>query len=57
MAALPRMAVPAPKGPAFTYEVPDVSQWQPWLDPPPRDRRVGYPSRRRVVEPFNEDIL
>jgi hypothetical protein len=42
MAALPRMAVPAPKDPASTYEVPDVSQWLPWLDPPLGDRRAGH---------------
>jgi hypothetical protein len=37
MAQLPPMAVPTPKDEHTTYEVPDVSQWQTWLEPPPAD--------------------
>lgn len=25
-----------------TYDVPDVSQWETWLNPPPPDERVAH---------------
>ncbi len=34
MAALAQMSVPAPKGDG-EYSVPDVAQWQTWLEPEP----------------------
>jgi hypothetical protein len=42
MAALPSMHVPAPKDESATYAVPDVSQWQTWLNPPPADPSVAH---------------
>ncbi len=45
MAALPRIAVPAPKDPSEEYLVPDVSQFQTWLNPPPADPRVAHSFR------------
>lgn len=42
MAALPTMAVPAPKDEHATYLVPDVSQWETWLNPPPADESVAH---------------
>jgi hypothetical protein len=53
MAALPVMHAPAPKSPPRhegegdigdegLVAVPDVSQWQTWLKPPPADERVAY---------------
>jgi hypothetical protein len=42
MAALPVMHVPAPKDESATYAVPDVSQWQTWLNPPPADARMAH---------------
>jgi len=41
MAALPKMAVPAPKD-ETTYDVPDVSQWTTWLSPGPADPAVAH---------------
>jgi very-short-patch-repair endonuclease len=42
--------VPPPEGEGFrvgvTYLVPDVSQWQTWLNPPPADPRVAHPDDR-----------
>ncbi len=43
MAALPQIAVPAPKDPPEEYLVPDVSQFETWLNPPPADPRVAHP--------------
>ncbi len=45
MAALPRTAVPAPKGGenAAAYLVPDVSQWTTQLNPPPGARGAPGP--------------
>jgi hypothetical protein len=45
MAALPTMHAPAPKDESAPYAVPDVSQWQTWLKPPPADERVAHPER------------
>jgi hypothetical protein len=45
MAQLPQMAVPAPKDETSTYEVPDVSQWQTWLSPPPADASAAHPEK------------
>lgn len=45
MAALPTMHVPAPKDESATYAVPDVSQWQTWLNPPPADASVAHSSQ------------
>lgn len=42
MAALPVMHVPAPKDESATYAVPDVSQWQTWLNPPPADPEIAH---------------
>jgi hypothetical protein len=42
MAALPVMAVPAPKDEHSTYDMPDVSRWETWLNPPPADPRVAH---------------
>lgn len=42
MAGLPKVTVPAPKDPSATYLVPDVSQWQTWLSPPPGDIRAAH---------------
>jgi hypothetical protein len=42
MAALPTMHVPAPKDESATYAVPDVSQWETWLNPPPADPSVAH---------------
>jgi hypothetical protein len=42
MAQLPMMAVPAPKDESATYDVPDVGQWETWLNPPPADRSVAH---------------
>ena len=47
MGQLPKMAVPAPKDERNTYDVPDVSQWQTWLNPPPADPSVAHPDDRR----------
>ena len=46
MGQLPTMAVPAPKDEHSTYDVPDVSQWQTWLNPPPADFSVAHPDDR-----------
>jgi len=57
MSALPTMAVPAPKQPSpqtplpqgeglTTYDVPDVSRWQTWLNPPPADPSVAHEDTR-----------
>ena len=48
MAALPKMAVPAPKGEGEIL-VPDVSQWATWLNPPPADPSVAHPDTRSSV--------
>ncbi|QPC83629.1 N-6 DNA methylase [Phototrophicus methaneseepsis] len=45
MAALSKLAVPAPKDESATYKVPDVSQWETWLSPGPADESVAHPSR------------
>jgi hypothetical protein len=48
MAGLSLTPVPSPKGRGEnegTYLVPDVSQWQPALDPRPADPRVAHPDR------------
>ncbi len=45
MAALPKINVPAPKDPSQPYAVPDVSQFQTWLNPPPADPSVAHPER------------
>lgn len=45
MVALPTMHVPAPKDESATYAVPDVSQWQTWLEPGPADERVAHSSQ------------
>ncbi|MFC1960440.1 Eco57I restriction-modification methylase domain-containing protein, partial [Chloroflexota bacterium] len=45
MAALPTINVPAPKDPSQPYAVPDVSQFQTWLSPPPADSSVAHPER------------
>ncbi len=42
MAQLPTMAVPAPKDESATYDVPDVSQWETWLNPRPADESVAH---------------
>ena len=47
MAALPKMAVPAPKGEGEML-VPDISQWVMWLTPPPPIRR--WHTRQRMLE-------
>ncbi len=46
MAALPTMAVPAPKDASATYLVPDVSQWQTWLSPGPADPSLAHKDTR-----------
>lgn len=46
MGQLPTMAVPAPKDEHSTYDVPDVSQWVTWLNPPPADESVAHPDER-----------
>jgi hypothetical protein len=46
MAQLPTMAVPAPKDEHSTYDVPDVSQWETWLNPPPADPSVAHGDTR-----------
>ena len=45
MAALPTMAIPAPKDAHSTYDVPDVSQWVTWVNPPPADPSVAHGGR------------
>ncbi|MGB7341284.1 MAG: hypothetical protein WBC91_20475, partial [Phototrophicaceae bacterium] len=45
MAQLPTMDVPAPKGEG-TISVPDVSQYQPALSPPPADPSVAHEGMR-----------
>ncbi len=45
MAALPAMHVPAPKDASATYAVPDVRQWETWLNPPPADPSVAHQER------------
>jgi hypothetical protein len=42
MAKLPVIAVPAPKDATATITVPDVSQWQPALNPPPASPEVAH---------------
>ncbi len=42
MAALPKISVPAPKDAAASYLVPDVSQWETWLDPEPASPLVAH---------------
>ena len=42
MAALPTMAVPAPKDESATYAVPDVSGWATWLNPPPASPAMAH---------------
>jgi len=42
MAALPVMHVPAPKDEHATYQVPDVSGWVTWLNPPPGDVSAAH---------------
>ncbi|MFQ3674573.1 MAG: hypothetical protein SNJ83_13355, partial [Aggregatilineales bacterium] len=49
MAGLSLTPVPAPKGRGEnkgTYLVPDVSQWQTWLNPPPADPSVAHPDEQ-----------
>lgn len=46
MAVLPTMHVPAPKDESATYAVPDVSQWQTWLNPPPADPTVAHQEKQ-----------
>jgi len=46
MAELPMMGVPAPKDENSTYNVPDVSQWQTWLNPPPASPDVAHEDER-----------
>jgi hypothetical protein len=46
MAALPTMAVPAPKDETSTYDVPDVSQWETWLSPGPASPDVAHSDER-----------
>ena len=46
MAALPKINVPAPKGDG-DYLVPDVSQYQTWLTPPPADPSVAHPPKEQ----------
>jgi len=46
MAALPVMHVPAPKDEHATYQVPDVSGWVTWLNPPPGDVSAAHPDSR-----------
>lgn len=46
MANLPTIAVPAPKDQSATIDVPDVSQWQTWLNPPPADPSVAHEDTR-----------
>ena len=45
MTALPKIAVPHPKGLDEPYLVPDVSQFETWLNPPPGDARVGHAAK------------
>lgn len=42
MANLPTMSVPAPKDQSATIDVPDISQWGTWLNPPPADSSVAH---------------
>lgn len=42
MAALAKVAVPAPKDESAMYLVPDVSQWETWLNPPPASPDVAH---------------
>jgi len=42
MAQLPKIAIPTPKDERATYEVPDVRQWQTWLNPPPAAPSVAH---------------
>lgn len=42
MARLPAMTVPAPKDEAAAYAVPDISQYQTRVEPPPADARVAH---------------
>lgn len=46
MAALPTINVPHPKGLDEPYPVPDVSQFETWLSPPPADPRVAHEDTR-----------
>lgn len=45
MAALPKMSVTHPKGLDEEYLVPDVSEFQTWLTPPPADPSVAHPEQ------------
>ena len=47
MAALPKIKVPHPKGLDEEYLVPDVSQFETWLSPPPADPSVAHPEREK----------
>ena len=42
MAALPKIEVPHPKGLEEEYLVPDVTQFETWLSPPPADPSVAH---------------
>lgn len=46
MAALPKIAVPHPKGLEEEYLVPDVSLYKTWLTPPPADPAVTHPDKK-----------
>ena len=42
MAGLAKVVAPAPKDESATYLVPDVSQWETWLNPPPASPDVAH---------------
>jgi len=46
IANLPTITVPAPKDKSAIVDVPDVSQWGTWLNPPPADSSVAHENIR-----------